>query len=279
MHQAFASGTVAPTPAARGVAEPHEKDRQFATTLARGLDVLRAFGPDAIRLGNKEIVARTGLPKATVSRLTYTLMQLGYLRRNPQHNKYELAPQALGICQPVLAGLPVRHIARPLLDRLAAAVGGTAGIAICDRTVMVCVEAVHPRSVPAAFEIGAAMPLLASAPGLAHIAGCSVEERVALLNRLRVRDETGFRGAEAAVEAALEEHRLHGAVVRRGDPGVAAAPLRRAGVDGVVIFAAVPAGERGSERDIAARVAEAARAFEPATRVDQGGTPVAERAA
>ncbi|MDH3232081.1 MAG: helix-turn-helix domain-containing protein, partial [Alphaproteobacteria bacterium] len=54
------------------------KDRQFVTALARGLEVLRAFqegGP----LGNQEIARRTGLPKPTVSRLTHTLKQLGYI--------------------------------------------------------------------------------------------------------------------------------------------------------------------------------------------------------
>jgi len=56
----------------------HEGDRQFATTLARGLEVLRCFTPLEPLLGNKEISVRTGLPKPTVSRLTYTLTKLGY---------------------------------------------------------------------------------------------------------------------------------------------------------------------------------------------------------
>ena len=54
-------------------------DRRFATTLSRGLSVLRAFRPSDDGLGNAEIAARTGLPKSTVSRLTYTLQALGYL--------------------------------------------------------------------------------------------------------------------------------------------------------------------------------------------------------
>ena len=33
----------------------HEGDRQFATTLARGLEVLRCFTPLEPMLGNKEI--------------------------------------------------------------------------------------------------------------------------------------------------------------------------------------------------------------------------------
>jgi DNA-binding IclR family transcriptional regulator len=260
----FGAGTV---PHGRGIAtETGEKDRQFATTLARGLDVLRAFGPDALRLGNKDIVARTGLPKATVSRLTYTLTQLGYLRRNAHQNKYELAPQALGLCQPLLAGLPMRHAARPALERLAAETHGTAGLAICDRSAMVCIESVNSRSVPAALEVGAAMPILASAPGLAFVAGCTTEERTALLNRLRVRDENGYRSAESAIDAALEEHRVNGCCVWRGEPLIAAATARRNGHEPMVVFVAVPGADRGAERQIALRLGEAVRGVEQSLR-------------
>src|SRR6266481_7837800 len=75
----------------------HEGDRQFATTLARGLEVLRCFTPLEPLLGNKEISVRTGLPKPTVSRLTYTLTKLGYLRHNMRLGKYQLGSAVLSI--------------------------------------------------------------------------------------------------------------------------------------------------------------------------------------
>ncbi len=55
------------------------RDRQFVEALARGLEVLRAFAPNHALLGNQEIARATGLPKPTVSRLTYPLTKLGYL--------------------------------------------------------------------------------------------------------------------------------------------------------------------------------------------------------
>ena len=44
-------------------------------SLERGLLLLRAFGPGADTLGNSDLVGRTGLPKATVSRLARTLVE------------------------------------------------------------------------------------------------------------------------------------------------------------------------------------------------------------
>ncbi|HEX7055108.1 MAG TPA: helix-turn-helix domain-containing protein, partial [Burkholderiales bacterium] len=97
----------------------HEGDRQFATTLARGLEVLRCFTPLEPLLGNKEISVRTGLPKPTVSRLTYTLTKLGYLRHNMRLGKYQLGSAVLSIGYPLLASMNVRQAARPLMKELA----------------------------------------------------------------------------------------------------------------------------------------------------------------
>src|SRR5215469_5383641 len=72
-------------------------DRKFVAALARGLEVLRAFTATDGLLGNGEIVERTGLPKPTVSRLTYTLTKLGYLTYVERLGKYQLAPAALAL--------------------------------------------------------------------------------------------------------------------------------------------------------------------------------------
>ena len=58
-----------------GLVNPHDlsTDRQFSMNLARGMEVLRAFTMVDPILGNREIADRTGLPKPTISRLTYTL--------------------------------------------------------------------------------------------------------------------------------------------------------------------------------------------------------------
>ena len=55
------------------------KDPQFAYTLAKGLEVLRAFDAVTPALGNREIAQRTGIGRPTVVRLTRTLAILGYL--------------------------------------------------------------------------------------------------------------------------------------------------------------------------------------------------------
>lgn len=47
-----------------------------------------------MRLGNREISDRCGLPRSTVSRLTWTLTQIGQLTYLPEEQKYAAGPNA-----------------------------------------------------------------------------------------------------------------------------------------------------------------------------------------
>ena len=109
-----------------------EKDRNFVTALARGMELLRCFSMKESVLGNQELAAKTGLPKATVSRMTYTLSQLGYLRKHAQSGKYKLDVGVLSFGYQMLSNLPIRAIATSFMVDLAqhahAAVALAAGL-------------------------------------------------------------------------------------------------------------------------------------------------------
>ena len=86
-------------------------DRKFITALARGFEVLRAFKPGSGALGNQELSRITHIPKATVSRLTHTLSELGYLRHLKAEGKYEPTESILALGYAVLSNMLVRQIA------------------------------------------------------------------------------------------------------------------------------------------------------------------------
>ena len=106
-----------------GQKEPEEKDRKFATTLARGLSVLRAFRASDRLLGNQDISERTKLPKSTVSRLTYTLSKLGYLNHLKDVEKYRLGPAVLALGNIAQASLSFLQTANPMMQELADTTG------------------------------------------------------------------------------------------------------------------------------------------------------------
>lgn len=185
-----------------GLCGPEELsgDRQFAISLSRGLQLLRAFGPDDAALSNRDLCERTGLPKATVSRLSYTLTMLGYLSRCADH-RYALGAAVLSIGYPMLAGMNIRQIARPWLERLARETGCTVNLGMRDRLEVVYVDSCRgDRANAWQPDIGTVMPLLTTSIGRAVLAGSDAREREAVLNRLRVRDPARFRAEVAGWE-------------------------------------------------------------------------------
>jgi DNA-binding IclR family transcriptional regulator len=108
---------------------PEAADPSFATTLAHGLAVVDAFRNAQGSLSNAELAECTGLSRPTVSRLTSTLAELGYLRRDAK-GRFALGLGILAAAYPVLSGLKIRQLARPLMRDFAAYAGGTVSIAM-----------------------------------------------------------------------------------------------------------------------------------------------------
>ena len=80
-------------------------------------------------LSNAELAEHTGLSRPTVSRLTYTLAQLGYLKRDAK-GRFVLGLGVLATAYPLLSAIKVRQTARPLMRDFAAYAGGTVSIAM-----------------------------------------------------------------------------------------------------------------------------------------------------
>jgi DNA-binding IclR family transcriptional regulator len=235
------------SPAASHYSYEHEGDRQFATTLARGLEVLRCFTPLEPLLGNTEISVRTGLPKPTVSRLTYTLTKLGYLRHNMRLGKYQLGSAVLSIGYPLLASMSVRQIARPFMKELAEYCSGAVSMGIRDRMSMVYVESCRSGNGLATLpDIGTAVPIAQSVIGRAFIASCTPPEREAVLNQMKVKEPELHRKNRPQIDKAMEDIRGRGFCVSIGellrDVHAVGVPMRRT-VDGEVVAfnCAVPA--------------------------------------
>ncbi len=144
-----------------------QADPSFATTLAHGLEVLAAFRNSSGSLSNADLAASTGLSRPTVSRLTYTLAQLGYLKRDAK-GRYELGLGILAAAYPVLSALKVRQLARPLMRDFAAYAGGTVSIAMPFGLDFIYVETLRTTdAVPHVPDVGFTGTLATTAVGRA----------------------------------------------------------------------------------------------------------------
>lgn len=206
-----------PTPPRARQRASDTPDPFFATTLARGLEVLAAFRPGDSGLGNSEIAERTGLTRPTVSRLSNTLVQLGYLRRGDA-GRYHLSTRVLRVAYPVLAQLRIRQLARPLMREFAEQARGTVSIGTIDGTDLIYVETARVAEgtdfVP---DIGVTLSLARAAMGRALLAMQSDSRRDELLGRIRRETPALWKQYGRSTEAAIEQCRTLGFCSSTGD--------------------------------------------------------------
>ncbi|ABD05465.1 transcriptional regulator, IclR family [Rhodopseudomonas palustris HaA2] len=207
-------------------------DAAFATTLAKGLIVLEAFDAGTPLLGNMEIAVRTGIPRPTVARLTHTLAELGYLRFDPALSKYGVGPRALRMAHPLLADMPFRQLARPLMQDLAASVRGTVSIGLLDGPSVIYVETARSGDVgPHSPDIGMPIPVVRTAMGRAAASLLPPDEAELLARRIAAADRSAWERDGELYRAGLAQCAQRGFCTCFGDymPSIhaVAAPLFR----------------------------------------------------
>lgn len=260
-------------PFAKAVGTGEKEDRKFVAALARGLEVLRAFTPSEGLLGNRDIAQRTGLPKPTVSRLTYTLTKLGYLMHDERIGKYQLAPGALAIGYSTLANMRIRQLARPFMQELAQYASASVALGARDRLNVIYVEhARSPASVLLRLDLGSRIPIATTAIGRALLAALPQQERDWLMDHIARREGPAWPKVRVAIEQSVEEVQSRGFTVSIGEwhrdvTGVAA-PVVPADRSGVFAFnCGAPAFQISRERlenDIGPRLVNMVRNVEAA---------------
>ena len=154
------------------------------SALGRGLLILRAFEIGDPPLGNATLAERTGLAKATVSRLTQNLLELGYLQYRAEIGKYELAPSVLGLCHSYLGNMPVPAVARPAMLEFAREHQVNCGLAIQDGLRMVYVESALGEPMSGRQRVGLSVPIHLSSIGLGCLGGMPTEAREQVARQL-----------------------------------------------------------------------------------------------
>lgn len=201
-------------------------------SLERGVDLLRAFRPGSALLGNAELAERTGLSKATVSRLAQTLVGAGLLQVDARR-AYRLAPAVLSLAHAMRAGSSVLQIAAPRMRALAESRRINVGLAAPDREEMVYLESlrynrrVSQRSVVS----GQRVPMELTSLGRAYLAIAPDVRRKALLAEFKARRGAQWPVLSEQIAQAIDSVHAHGFCAASWQPEVVAlaAPIRAPG--------------------------------------------------
>ncbi|CAM4136300.1 IclR family transcriptional regulator [Vreelandella rituensis] len=195
-----------------------EKDRNFVTALARGLELLRAFGTGEEYLGNAELSKRTGIPRPTISRLTYTLTELGYLQHNQHLEKYRLGAGVLALGYRYLANLGIRDIARPHLQSLADATDCNVSLGAADRNSIVYLETCHGNGpLIIRLDTGSRLPIATSAIGRAWLCGLPPERQEQVMRELKTMYGKEWPTFKDAILKSQDDYARYGFCLSEGD--------------------------------------------------------------
>lgn len=186
-------------------------DRQIVTALARGLALLSCFRVNRPLLTNGELAESCELPRSSVSRLTHTLVKLGYLEYDSTHRAYRLGPKVLSISYAMWRGMTLRPIMLPHMKKLAAHSQSLVALATCEDNSMLIVDAVEgPGTLAEPLEVGSHVGLIGSAMGRAYLCGCSPAERLKILQNLARRRKRNPAELQEIASRAEAEFRKHG---------------------------------------------------------------------
>ncbi|WP_298913741.1 helix-turn-helix domain-containing protein [uncultured Roseobacter sp.] len=149
-------------------------DRKFANTLARGLKVLGVFRASDDGLTHAQIAERTALPKPTISRLTYTLCELGFLTQASRNDRFHLGPAAIALGSVATISATFIDLISDAMQELANETGTLGLIAVRDTMRMMLVKTWRPEGTASIWlEPGHRIPLFGSSSGQATLAAMS----------------------------------------------------------------------------------------------------------
>src|SRR2546430_12184930 len=202
----------------------------FIEALARGLDVIRAFGPRQQAMSLAAVAAATGLARPTARRILLTLTQLGYVR--PVAGGFQLTARVLDLGMSYVLSQNLWEVARPHMEDLVSHTHESSSIAQLDGSDIVYVARVAvPKIIALAVTIGTRFPAMQTSLGKVPLAALSPEEAERVLaepSRSGIPPRIVFSGEERA--ASLREVRARGWALTHEElaAGVrsVAAPLR-----------------------------------------------------
>lgn len=147
----------------------------FIESLARGIDVIRSFGPGTPARTLTEVAEATGLARPTARRILLTFAELGYVRGH--EGRWALTPRVLELGTAYVHSQGLWDIARPHMEDLVALTGESTSIAQLDGADIVYVARVAvPKIITLAVSIGTRFPALQTSMGKVLLAALAPEE-------------------------------------------------------------------------------------------------------
>lgn len=204
----------------------------MVTPFARALSVLAAYTPQDTWLCNSELARRTGLPPSTVTRMTRTLVTLGYLRCAANTRKFRLSASALTLGYRAGIDTEIQYSANAHMRAFSQRHDVHIHLSSRERLDLVVIDSCRTTSLPVSLQpgIGTRLGLVSSPAGWALLAGLPEPERNYLLHSVEQHPASEWLQMRRRSSEAIGQVRQGGFCVSLGGSGqpmtVVAAPIQ-----------------------------------------------------
>lgn len=238
----------------------------FATSLDRGLRVIRAFNQDTPFMTVAEVARRTEMSRAAARRFLMTLQKLGYAGCD-RNQRYFLRPTILALGYSYLSSLNLQDSVQSVFHDVATRIGGACSMAILDDLDIIYVaRASTYQPLRVSVRVGDRLPAHVSSLGRILLGRLSDDEIDDHISRIELRRFTEHSTANPA--------RLKDMIIAARNAGWIAANSER--IFGLLSLA-VPIRNR-AERIVAALSVSVQNRYTPDSLVETG-LPVLQAAA
>ena len=197
--------------------QDNQGDPDFMTSLGRGLVVLSVFSQHPREVTMSQISTETGISRAAVRRVLYTLEKLGYV--GEQGRGFVLLPRVLGMGGAYVASSSMTAAAQPVLDALRDDVHESCSLGVLDGDdVLYVARAETVRIMSIGLRAGSRLPAYCTSMGRVLLAALPHDTLESYLERnpLRPRTERTVTRMDEFLDT-LERVRREG--VCAGGPG------------------------------------------------------------
>lgn len=142
----------------------------YLQSFARGLAVIRAFGPETPQMTLTEVATRTGLTRAGARRILLTLEHLGYVVADDR--RFSLTPRILDLGYAYLSATPLWNLALPYMEAVAEATRESCSVSVLDGVDVVYILRLSTHKVMSInLSVGSRLPAWVTAMGRVLLAG------------------------------------------------------------------------------------------------------------
>ncbi|MFO8127524.1 IclR family transcriptional regulator C-terminal domain-containing protein [Yoonia sp.] len=179
--------------------------RDYVNSLARGLEVLRAFNRTRRKMTLSEVATETGNTRAGARRILLTLVREGYAVADGR--LFDLTPQVLELGFSVLSSKGAWDIARPFIEHLSADIRESVSAAVLDDYSVVYVSGTQfHRVISVGITVGRRFPAHATATGRVLLSSLPDEQWPEMLDAITLTRMTDRTVTDKKEFAKILEH-------------------------------------------------------------------------